>query len=109
MTTPVDSVTEQAFPTRVLESERPVLVQFWATWCAPCRMVTPIVEQIAEEHAERLDVVKVDVDEEPGLAARHGAFSVPAFVVYSGGAPKESWVGAAPKRALEQKLAAYLR
>ncbi|MEU9983159.1 thioredoxin [Streptomyces sp. NPDC050856] len=105
---PVDSLTEKTFPARVLEAEKPVLIQFWATWCAPCRMVTPIVEQLAAEHQDSLDVVKVNVDEEPVLAAQHNVSSIPAFVVYSDGVPEESWVGAAPKAALERTLAAYL-
>ncbi|WP_242641317.1 thioredoxin, partial [Streptomyces kasugaensis] len=106
---PVDSITEQTFPARVLESKIPVLIQFWAPWCAPCRMVTPIVEQIAAEHADVLDVVKVNVDEEPALAIQHGVSSIPAFVVIADGLQKKSWVGAAPKPVLERTLAPYLR
>ncbi|MET9295888.1 thioredoxin [Streptomyces sp. NPDC003077] len=108
MPTPVDSLTEQAFPARVLESKKPVLIQFWAPWCAPCRMVTPIVEQLAADHAEALDVVKVNVDEEPGLAIQHGVSSIPAFTVYVDGVPKKSWVGAAPKHVLEKTITALL-
>ncbi|MGW3494752.1 thioredoxin family protein [Streptomyces sp. NPDC001020] len=106
---PVDSVTEQTFTVRVLQAERPVLVQFWATWCRPCRMVTPIVEQLAAEQSGDLDVVRVDLDEEPGLAVQHGITSVPAFVVYTGGRPAGSWVGAAPQHVLEEKLTSILR
>ncbi|MEU3218542.1 thioredoxin [Streptomyces sp. NPDC006971] len=106
---PVDSVTEQTFTERVLQAERPVLIQFWATWCHPCRMVSPIVEQLATEQSGHLDVVKVDLDEEPGLAARLGITSVPSFVVYTGGRPAGSWVGAAPKHVLEKKLTSILR
>ncbi|MER6949173.1 thioredoxin family protein [Nonomuraea sp. NPDC000554] len=101
----VDSITEQTFAERVLQAERPVLIQFWATWCHPCRMVTPIVEQLAAERSGTLDVVKIDLDEEPELADRHGITAVPAFVVYAGGRPVGSWVGAAPMHVLEQKLA----
>ncbi|MYU24278.1 thioredoxin [Streptomyces sp. SID8352] len=106
---PVDSITEQTFAERVLQTERPVLVQFWATWCHPCRMVTPIVEQLAAEQSDHLDVVKVDLDEEPGLAAQLGITSVPAFVVYNGGQPTGGWVGAVPKHVLEEKLNSILR
>ena len=106
---PVDSVTEQTFTARVLQAERPVLVQFWATWCHPCRMVTPIVEQLAAEQSDNLDVVRVDLDEEPGLATQHGITSVPAFVVYKSGRPAGSWVGAAPKHVLEKKLTSILQ
>ncbi|MFF2963807.1 thioredoxin family protein [Streptomyces sp. NPDC057963] len=104
-----DSVTEQTFPARVLQAKRPVLVQFWAEWCGPCSRVTPIVEQVAAEHAGVLDVVKVNVDEEPGLADRHGISSIPAFVVYTDGTPVKVWTGAAPKPLLERSHAPFLR
>ncbi|MFF3001864.1 thioredoxin family protein [Kitasatospora sp. NPDC057940] len=105
----VDSVTEQTFPARVLKAERPVLVQFWAAWCGPCIRVTPIVEALAAEHAGVLDVVKINVDEEPGLAERHRITSIPAFVVYADGALTTAWTGAAPKPVLEHQLAPLLR
>ncbi|MEU2674617.1 thioredoxin domain-containing protein [Streptomyces sp. NPDC007164] len=105
----VDSVTEQTFPARVLQAKQPVLVQFWAEWCGPCIRVTPIVEQVAAEHAGVLDVVKVNVDEDPGLAGRHGISSIPAFVVYADGTPVKAWTGAAPKLLLERNLAPFLR
>ncbi|MFF2615973.1 thioredoxin family protein [Kitasatospora sp. NPDC058046] len=105
----VESVTEQTFPARVLKAERPVLVQFWAAWCGPCIRVTPIVEALAAEHAGVLDVVKINVDEEAGLAERHGVTSIPAFVVYTDGAAAMAWTGAAPKPVLERQLAPFLR
>ncbi|MFI5774128.1 thioredoxin family protein [Streptomyces sp. NPDC051658] len=105
----VDSVTEQTFPARVLQAKRPVLVQFWAEWCGPCIKVTPLVEQVAAEHAGVLDVVKVNVDEEPGLAGRHGVSSIPAFAVYADGTPVKAWTGASPKPFLERSLAPFLR
>jgi len=105
----VKAVTAQTFSEHVLQAERPVLIQFWATWCRPCLMVTPIVEQLAAERADELDVVKVDLDQNPELAARHGISAVPAFVVYSGGRPIGAWTGAAPKHVLADKLAATMR
>ncbi|MFE3901988.1 thioredoxin family protein [Streptomyces sp. NPDC059153] len=105
----VDSVTEEIFPARVLQAKRPVLVQFWAAWYGPCTRVTPIVEQLAAEHAGVLDVVKVNVDEEPGLADRHGISSIPAFVVYADGTLAKAWTGAAPKPLLERNLGSFLR
>ncbi|MCP2256598.1 thioredoxin [Streptoalloteichus tenebrarius] len=107
-TSPVSAVTEQTFERQVLQARRPVLIQFWAPWCAPCRMMTPIVEQLASEHAESLTVVKINVDEEHGLAARHGISGIPAFLVYRDGQVVDAWVGAAPKPMLEQRLADHL-
>ncbi|MFI7419339.1 thioredoxin family protein [Nonomuraea sp. NPDC049684] len=105
----VRSVTEQNFTERVLEAERPVLIQFWAAWCRPCRLVTPIVESLAADRAGEVDVVRADLDDQPGLAARHGINAVPAFVVYAGGRPAGSWTGAAPRHVLDQYLTSALR
>ncbi|MEU4546804.1 thioredoxin family protein [Nonomuraea dietziae] len=105
----VDSVTEQTFTERVIQAERPVLIQFWATWCHPCRMVTPIVESLAADRSGEVDVVKIDLDEEPELAARHDVTAVPAFVVYAEGRPIGSWRGAAPHHVLDHTLTSILR
>ncbi|MEU5306960.1 thioredoxin family protein [Streptomyces noursei] len=108
-TTPIKSVTEQTFPAIALQADRNVLIQFWAPWCRPCRRVTPVVEELAADHRDVLDVVKVNVDEEPALAARHGISSIPAFTVYTSGTRRGTWTGAAPKPVLEQQLASCLR
>lgn len=98
------SVTTSQFDTEVLGSEQPVIVDFWAPWCGPCHMVSPILDQIAEERSDELRVVKVNIDEEPELAQRYGVMSIPAMVLFKNGQPAAAAVGARPKRALEQAL-----
>ncbi len=99
-------VTEQTFPTAVLERSKqvPVVVDFWAEWCGPCRMISPVLEDLAQSHAGSLKVVKVDVDANPGLARRFGAMSIPLLVVIREGAEVDRIVGALPRAALEQRL-----
>jgi thioredoxin 1 len=88
----------------VLGSEVPVLVDFWAEWCGPCRLVGPIIEQIAKERADEMKVFKLDVDENPEVAAEHGIRSIPALVLFSGGVERGRVVGAFPKPRLEAEL-----
>ena len=87
-----------------IASGGPVLVDFWATWCGPCRMVSPFVEQLADVYGDRIAFVKVDVDEEPGLAMRYRVASIPNLVLIKDGAIVEQSAGARPKAALEQML-----
>jgi thioredoxin 1 len=98
------AITTSQFDTEVLGSETPVIVDFWAEWCGPCRAVSPILEQIAEERAADLRVVKVNVDEEPELQQRYGILSIPTILLFEGGQPKAAAVGAQPKRMLERSL-----
>jgi thioredoxin 1 len=96
--------TETNFDTEVLASEQPVLVDFWAEWCGPCRFVAPILDEIARERADELRLVKVNVDEQPGLAMRYGIQSIPTIVLFKDGEPAAATLGARHKRALEQEL-----
>ncbi|MGH3011213.1 MAG: thioredoxin [Gaiellaceae bacterium] len=99
-----ETITTSQFDTEVLASETPVIVDFWAEWCGPCRAVSPILEQIAEERGDDLRVVKVNVDEEPELQQRYGILSIPTILLFKGGEPTAAAVGAQPKRMLERSL-----
>lgn len=103
------SVTEASFEREVVKADRPVLVDFWASWCAPCRMIEPTVEALAREHAQALKVVKVNVDENPGLASRYHAMSIPTMIVINGSREVDRWVGALPDKALRGRVARWIR
>ncbi|WP_158775606.1 thioredoxin [Cobetia sp. L2A1] len=100
----VAQIAEKDFESVVLESEQPVLVDFWASWCGPCKTVSPTLEALAEEYAGRLNIVKIDVDEAPELAARFGVRGVPTLMLFLGGNVEASKVGAMPRA----QLAAFL-
>ncbi|HEY3261211.1 MAG TPA: thioredoxin [Pseudonocardiaceae bacterium] len=102
------TVTEETFDETVLQSSKLVLVDFWATWCGPCRMVAPVLEDLAAEHAEILTVAKLDIDENPSLARDYRVLSVPTLILFKGGEPVKQIVGAKPKAALLNDLADYL-
>jgi thioredoxin 1 len=101
-------VTEQAFDTEVLKASVPVLVDFWATWCGPCKMIAPIVEDLAGEYAGRLKVVKLDVDENGGVAARYNVMSIPTLGIFRNGELIERIVGYMPKEQLKKRIDAAL-
>lgn len=102
------SVNEADWDREVLRADRPVLVEFWAPWCAPCRMVAPTLEALAREKAQSLKVVKVNVDENPGLASRYGAMSIPTMLVLKGGREADRWVGALPGNAIRSRVARWI-
>ena len=102
------NVGEQTFEKVVLQSDIPVLVDFWAAWCGPCRMVAPVLDQIAAEHEGKIRIVKVNVDEEPALAAQYRITSIPAMKVFKGGEEVRELIGAMPKQMIEQQLEGIL-
>ncbi|RZS45175.1 thioredoxin [Herbihabitans rhizosphaerae] len=101
-------VTDETFAAEVLASEKPVLVDIWATWCGPCRMVAPVVEQIAAEHADSLRVVKLNYDENPRVGRDYQVMSVPTLLLFRDGEVIRTIVGAKPKAALLRELEAVL-
>ncbi|MFD5436311.1 thioredoxin [Kitasatospora sp. NPDC127067] len=102
------TATDSNFEELVFQSDKPVLVDFWATWCPPCRMIAPTLDQIAAEHADRLTVVKVDIDKNPALATQYGIMSIPTLKVFTGGKPVKTIVGALPKDQLKRNLADFI-
>lgn len=102
------SVNEANFEREVLRADRPVLVDFWAPWCAPCRMVAPALEALARDQGKALKVVKVNVDENPGLAGRYHAMSIPTMIIVKDGREVDRWVGALPEQAIRRRVARWI-
>lgn len=101
--TPVN-VTDATFGDDVLKHDKPVLVDFWATWCGPCKMVAPVLEEIAAEHGDKITIAKLDIDQNPGTARDYQVMSIPTLILFSGGEPVKQIVGAKPKASLLSEL-----
>ena len=104
----IKNVTDANFAEEVIGSELPVLVDFWAVWCGPCRMVAPFVEQIAQEYSDKLKVAKLNVDENQGVPAKYGIMSIPTLLLFKGGELKETIVGALPKAKILDAVSKHL-
>jgi thioredoxin 1 len=103
------TVTDNNFNDEVLNSKLPVLIDFWAEWCAPCRLIAPIVEEIADEYKDKLTVAKVDVDNNPQVSMNYGIRSIPTLLIFKDGKPVETIIGAIPKKEIVDKITPLMK
>ncbi len=108
MASTLTALTDATFEEEINSSEQPVLVDFWAEWCGPCKLIAPILEELADEYGGKLRIVKVDVDESPDVARRHEIMSIPTLVLFQDGVAKKRLIGAKGKGQLVQELAEFL-
>jgi len=101
-------VTDDTFAEEVLKSDKPVVVDFWAEWCGPCKMIAPVLDEIASEHADKIRIVKLNIDENPETARAYQIMSIPTMAVFVDGEIQKSIVGAKPKAAILRDLSAYI-
>jgi thioredoxin 1 len=101
-------VTDETFEVEVLKNDKPVIVDYWAEWCGPCRMVAPVLEEIATEYADKIAVVKLNIDENPKVSQRYGIMAIPTMNVFSAGEVVKQIVGAKPKSAILRDLAEFI-
>jgi thioredoxin 1 len=102
------AVTDQTFDTDVLKNDKPVLVDYWAEWCGPCKMIAPVLEAIASEHGDKIEVVKLNVDENPEVTRKYGILNIPTLGVFQNGQVVKELVGARSKSALLRELAEFI-
>jgi thioredoxin 1 len=100
----VKELSDRDFEAEVLQSSQPVLVDFWAPWCGPCRMIAPLVEELATEHAAGLKVAKINIDDSPNTAATYGVSSIPTLMIFKGGEVADRFVGVQPKKRLQDAI-----
>ena len=105
---PIQTLTDSTFDEEVAASSEPVLVDFWAEWCGPCKMIAPVLEEIAGEHNGKLRIAKLNVDDNPTAARRFDVMSIPTLIVFKDGQPAKRLVGAKPKGALLEELSEFL-